>query len=378
MVLNTAVTETTPSSVLDSEPRLLHFRQDVRLWLQDSASMVHWWSPDVDVLQAAVDILLQQSDQLLAHQTPCVFRDDDFLPLLQRLNALLAAAQRGESEARAHAGQLWVLTRADRMPSEHVDILRRICLHYPELQIHLALFSHGLLAPEATQGVSIREIPPAASHDSSSQLPLPVARPRGKRHGLFAALVLLAVGLAVWLYARSGSTSSTTVNADVAPAAAAASESVQLPASEAASALAPASQAAATSPALAPASEAASDAVPQADSLPVVSAAAVDKPRASMSASRRWLLDLPPNSFVVVHSQVATLKEAEAFRAAHSVLVHARILLTTVQAGRPARYLVVTGPFRSPDRVRNYTQRLEWKANARSYSREQLLAQIPD
>ena len=97
-----------------------------------------------------------------------------------------------------------------------------------------------------------------------------------------------------------------------------------------------------------------------------------------MSASRRWLLGLPANSLVVVHAQVPTLREAEAFRVAgQPVLANARILLTVAQPGRPERYLVVTGPFRSPERVQGYLPRLKWKANATSVSREELLTQVP-
>lgn len=81
---------------------------------------------------------------------------------------------------------------------------------------------------------------------------------------------------------------------------------------------------------------------------------------------------------MVVHKQSASLQEAEVFKASSPLLANARILLTVAQDGKPARYLVVTGPFRSADRVHNYMQRLDWKASASSASREELLRQIPN
>ena len=98
----------------------------------------------------------------------------------------------------------------------------------------------------------------------------------------------------------------------------------------------------------------------------------------TVSLSRRWLLSLPAECSVVVHKQSTSLQEAEVFKASSSMLVNARILLTAQQDGKPARYLVVTGPFRSADRVHNYMQRLDWKASASSITREELLRQIPN
>lgn len=95
---------------------------------------------------------------------------------------------------------------------------------------------------------------------------------------------------------------------------------------------------------------------------------------ASASASRRWLLGLPPASWVVVHAQKASLRDADAFRSGQSLLANARILQTS---GPQGQYLVVTGPFRSPERAKNYIQRLDWKASARGVGRDELLTQVP-
>ena len=95
---------------------------------------------------------------------------------------------------------------------------------------------------------------------------------------------------------------------------------------------------------------------------------------AAVSASRRWVLGLPASSLVVVHAQKATLREADAFRSGQSLLANARILQT---AGPHSQYLVVTGPFRSAERARNYIQRLHWKASARDMARDELLTLVP-
>lgn len=98
---------------------------------------------------------------------------------------------------------------------------------------------------------------------------------------------------------------------------------------------------------------------------------------AKTSASARWVQGLPPESRVVVHLQAATLREAENFRQSHQpLLANARILQTTESGARPLRYLVVSGPFRSPERVHNYMQRLDWRDKASSLTREKLLEQV--
>lgn len=98
---------------------------------------------------------------------------------------------------------------------------------------------------------------------------------------------------------------------------------------------------------------------------------------AKTSASARWVQGLPPESRVVVHLQAVTLREAENFRQSHQpLLANARILQTTESGARPLRYLLVSGPFRSPERVHNYMQRLDWRDKASSLTREKLLEQV--
>lgn len=94
-----------------------------------------------------------------------------------------------------------------------------------------------------------------------------------------------------------------------------------------------------------------------------------------MSANKRWLNGLPPESLLVVHARLSSQREAESFRAGRDVLTHARVLKAQAEDGHGERWLVVSGPFRSPERAQNYMQRLEWKARAASFSREALLQQ---
>lgn len=117
--------------------------------------------------------------------------------------------------------------------------------------------------------------------------------------------------------------------------------------------------------------------------LNVVSTASTPAPKAAASvtvakhsASARWVQSLPPESRVVVHLQAASLREADNFRQAHQpLLANARVLQITEPGGRAPRYLLVSGPFRSPERARNYIQRLDWRDKASSLVREALLEQ---
>ena len=349
----------TDSHPLAPEERLLQpFRQQAQAWLSASTGLAHWWSPDALVRDEAIRALLAQADTLGPARQVCVFQEGDFLALLQRLNGLLAAAQRGQSQAQAHAGQLWILDRAERVSPEHIDILRRICLHYPELQIHLALFSQTAQAPAAADGVQVHALwqpvrVPAYGAASGAHRAGGGRRPRWLVGGLVCAVALVS-GLLLW---RSGQ------------------GSVQWPGREEAEVQTAPSAAAARTLAQPPAEVKA----PRPTSTDGGAARALDaQPPAkdvAMSASRRWALSLPPASLAVVHTQVVSLREAEAFRKGKAVLANARILQTSAE-GAPVRFLVVTGPFRSQERVHNYMQRLEWKAGARSISRDELLALV--
>jgi len=355
-----AVTEFVSEPRFKDETLPESFRQAAEDWLNSPQGLMHWWSPQAQTLQAAVSWWMQQAAQRASASAPVLFSGGDFFPLLQKLNEWLAAAQLSGADAQAHAGQFWVVEHADRLSSEHLDILRRICLYYPDLGIHLALFSRAEQAPAAADGVRVVGLrtdvaaPEWVPHD----FPGSSAAEAGasSRRWLWGGLLFVLVAGGVWLLTRPASNGPSNVISAQAPAA---SESAPAPAVAVPEALS-SSEPAAT---------------PQVQA-PVTTPTA--KPAEVVSASRRWVLSLPANTWVVVHKQSLQVSELESFKANHAVLTNARIVLTASQQGEPARYLLVTAPFRSAERAQNYMQRLDWKASARSSSRDELLAQIPN
>ena len=89
--------------------------------------------------------------------------------------------------------------------------------------------------------------------------------------------------------------------------------------------------------------------------------------------AHRWLSRLPEGAFVVEHSRHDSLTAAQRSTSAQSYLKEARIL--AVQEGQQTRFVVVTGPFRSADRVSLYMRRLQL-GKARSHKASTLLGQL--
>ena len=323
-------------------------------WLDGPVAILHGWSPQVDDLQDAVRCLSAHA----CSRHLRVLDEGDLLPLLHQLNQQLAAIPDG-----ARAEQLWVLARADRMAQDQLDLLRRVVLHYPELRIRMAWFSLTAQPPAAPDGVHVLAVPSRdAQPVPDTVLRLPRSARLQRRSALWlggAALVAMA-GALVGLGARGpvGQEAATAV-----PAAPAAS----VPASGAL-------QAPVVDPDAPAASAAMPDPMPQEPVLPSSAAGAASAVPHRVSAAGRWLQGLPEGSLLVVHAQVSTLAQAQTLRSSESVLANAQILMAAQEASA-ARYLVVTGPFRSAERAHNYMQRLAWKAYARSVSREELLAQ---
>ena len=348
--------DTVSHPLAHGERPLQPFLQQAQAWLRANTGLAHWWSPQATVRDEAIRVLQAQVDTLVPPRRACVFQEGDFLALLQRLNGLLAAAQNGQSQARAHAGQVWILDHAERVSAEHLDILRRICLHYPELQIQLALFSQTAQAPTAADGVQVHAlVQPARAPAYSAAIGGARALGRSRRGWVWALVLGLATwsGFLVWRSAQQGQ--------------------VPAPQRDGATLAAPAGTVAAKAT---PSPDVKPPRLASADSTPVRAAEAPSPVKdGAMSASRRWALGLPPASLAVVHAQVGSLREAEAFRKGKPLLAHARILQTSAE-GAPVRFLVVTGPFRSTERAQNYMQRLEWKSGARSISREELLTLV--
>ncbi len=337
-------------------------QQALQDWLDGPAAILHGWSPQVDDLQEAVRGLLAQASS----RHPRVFDEAEFLPVLHRLNQQLAAAPAGTPRPKAREEQLWVLARADRMVPDQLDLLRRLVVHYPELRIRMAWFSLAQQPPQAQDGVHLLDLP---SHGAGAA-PDPVLRWTGtagqRRRTAFGlggvALAALAGALMWW------------GNQDLAGRVSATAESAEPAAPTASAAATGASEAPDAPPAVSAASEAAPTPAPQEAASPASGAGAASALPAAVSAAARWLQGLPEGSLLVVHARVLSLAQAQALRRSDSVLANAQVLMSA-QETSAGRYLVVTGPFRSAERAQNYMQKLAWKADARSVTREELLAQ---
>lgn len=73
---------------------------------------------------------------------------------------------------------------------------------------------------------------------------------------------------------------------------------------------------------------------------------------------RQWLKKLPDDSFVLVHKSFKRVKEAQAFIRSKDYLVNARIAPVYKDSKDEARFVVVTGHFRSKERASNTIARL--------------------
>lgn len=320
--------------------------------------LAHWWSPDEALLGQAFLTFKEMVHAREPATAVRVFHPDDLLVLLRSLNGRIGG--NGGQKDIAHAEQLWILARADRMASDQMDILRRIALHYPELRLRLVFFSLRSDAPALAEGVYQIQVPGHANELAMRD----VARHAVKRSRWWpwvwlAGLLLMLVG--GWWMARWAAPADVPIAPDIAPA------SGREPSASAPLVLDP--ELPASAPLLAPGHAA----TPASE----MHGSATDP--ASVSATRRWLTGLPENSLVVVHAEAASWAEAQAFQlAGQALLTHARTVVITGQSGRPESFLVVTAPFRSLDRVQGYMQRLPWKAQARSMSREELLTLMPN
>lgn len=215
---------------------------------------------------------------------------------------------------------------------------------------------------------------------------------------LAAVLFILSAGVAVWLHpdilqglSRPGSSPAATaapaplsgpapaaIAAPVATAAPAASETpeVSSTASPAAPAASPASSPGGPpSPPKDSAAPAASSAASApAASAPVAAAANQATPSAaprfiselpdSAQNGLAWLRQLEADTWVIEHGRHATAQAARKQIVADKLLVNARIVPVVQPGSEAAQFLVVTGPFRSMDRARNYMARNELSRTA--------------
>ena len=223
---------------------------------------------------------------------------------------------------------------------------------------------------------------------------------RGRSHGktialVVAALLLLSAGVASWLHPevlrrRWPGSAQPPVAAEPAPSASsAASPAASTPASEAASgASAPASEASAAAEAASepqPVASAPSAPSTPASAAPAKSASAASAPAtppasapAPAASTPRviselpdaaqngllWLRKLEADTWVIEHGRHPTAQAARKQITADKLLANARIVPVVQPGAETAQFLVVTGPFRSMDRARNYMARNELGRNA--------------
>ena len=73
---------------------------------------------------------------------------------------------------------------------------------------------------------------------------------------------------------------------------------------------------------------------------------------------RQWLKKLPEDSFVLEHKTFARVRDAQAFIRGKDYLVNARIAPVYKDGQDQARFVVVTGYFRTKERAKNTVARL--------------------
>jgi len=247
----------------------------------------------------------------------------------------------------------------------------------------------------------------SGTSSASTEHPAPSSR-RGLKASLIAGLLLLSVGVAAWLHPETLSALTATVSSQSATPAptAAAQEPASSPLSSPVSDSAPAtsaSEASATPTGAAPdgsASPTASSASNPASATASTSAtvetvqAVATTPAAPTAAPAistsdtvtelpdlavrglSWVRQQDKEVWFLEHSRHTSVQAARKHIASSPLLANARM----VPAGRSdddiAHFLVITGPFRSQERARNFAARHELKT-ATVHSREALLALTP-
>jgi hypothetical protein len=234
------------------------------------------------------------------------------------------------------------------------------------------------LAPAALGAIGTATPEPASANPATAAAP--VRRSGGRTLAFVVAGLLLALsaGVASWLHpevlqgligsvARSPASPAVTSASEAAPAASSpASEAASAAASEASAAseaasapviLASEAQSSASTPSAVAASAAspAASAPAQATSAPKVISELPDAAQNGL----QWLRKLEADTWVIEHGRHSTSQAARRQIDADKLLSNARIVPVVQPGADTAQFLVVTGPFRSVDRARNYMARNE-------------------
>ena len=222
---------------------------------------------------------------------------------------------------------------------------------------------------------------------------------RGRSHAktialVVAALLLLSAGVASWLHPDAlqrlwPSGAQPPAAAEPAPSA---SQAASSPASEAASgASAPAAEAsAAAEPASEPQPVASAPAAPASAAASAPASPPASAPAPAASAPRviselpdaaqnglLWLRKLEADTWVIEHGRHPTAQAARKQITADKLLANARIVPVVQPGAETAQFLVVTGPFRSQDRARNFSARNELPPSTKVHATNTLLAMTP-
>lgn len=318
------------------------------------AAVLHLWCPEPAALAAAREAVLQT---LQAQQARvCSMSRGQWLPLLQTLNRWTEGQLSGVPLPGAGQAGVWLLEDAHTLTAPQQSLLYVLLGQFSPLPLRLVLLSQTTQPPDQPamgERMAIEWLAPEPP--SWAAKAAPVAQPApgnapGASHGGWP----WALGAAIVAALAWGLSSS---------------PGPQQPAS-------PELVASAASPVLGAASSASEASVAPADAASASAPPVPAEPKAPALAPqlRSWLESLPEGSHVVLHGQFATEREAQAFKARHKLLAQARIAPGVWVSGEPMRYGVLTGPFRSAERAQNHIQRLEWRAQASSFSREALLS----
>ena len=215
-----------------------------------------------------------------------------------------------------------------------------------------------------------------------------------------AGLLLLSVGVAAWLHPDAvRQLMPQDKPATAAAPISAASEAPQAAPADASPSSAPAAEASASTP---PASEApatvAAPAAPITASTPTATPAATaaaaspaKAPEPAPAPSKNWVTELPEpaqrglswlrqldkDTWVIEHGRHPSIQAARKQLGGDKLLTNARIVPVVRQGQDTAEFLLVTGPFRSQDRARNFSARNELPPSTKVHATSTLLAMTP-
>lgn len=315
--------------------------------------------------------------------------------LLGRINETLTqqglhqAMQPGQTPA---PPSIWLVHDAERFSNDELLLLLRINSQFPGWKIRwVLLFNVGVPLPSDKQALLQEASGGWLQWTTPAPLRALALRPEAKPPALISAVqqqlqktsvelwaaglvVLLALG--VWLVLQNTTRTGTSPRPSPGPtsvAIAPTSTPVQgapLPLAQAAAPELPSAQAqvqaqtAVSAPAPAPAPVSAPEPATAPTMPPVqqpapAAAPEVTPPTMPEVAQRglRWVKGLPRDSFLLEHGEFETAQQAQRLIRANDELGNARVLMRPGNGNLAPRYLVVTGPFRSEERAKNFMQR---------------------